>query len=895
MAAEKAKPKKRASRRLLRLFPSFWVLVVLFIVFLELAFVNLLLLVSDLPAISSIDKFQPPLMTEVYDSHDILIDSFSSERRRLIDPRILPRDVINAFLAAEDAQFYSHRGIDFPGIIRAAYSNYRHGEVKQGASTITQQVVRAILLSRERTIERKAKEALLSLFLERKMPKENILCIYLNLIYFGSGAYGVEEAALTYFGVPAKDLTIAQAAMIAGVIQAPGRLSPRDNFPAAKKRQEWVIGQMVKHGFISGEKGGQALAEEIKLAAPVPSLEQQAAPYYADAVRSELVKILGDEGYARGGYKVYTALDQDLQTEAEAAVRRGVERLNGSAGHWGVPVRQMPEEDRNRFLDDKEAEFKRLPEPYRPGDLLEALIADYQNGQVTLLVGRRRTEVPLSSTPWSPPSATARKGRARRWSRELPLGYVVSARVVTVEPLTLKLVQKPSIESALVSMDPYTREVKALVGGYDYALNQYDRALLARRPPGSAMKPIVYSAAFSSRKFTPATVIVDNGAPIALEGGGFWHPKNYSGSFYGPTSLHYALVNSRNVVTAKLASYIGVQAVIDRAHLLGVDEDFPHALSISLGAYGVSLMELANAYAVFASEGVYQKPVFITHIVDRNGNVIYTAPLIPNRVLSTGEAYQMTYILNKVTVSGTATHAQAIGHTCSGKTGTTSDFRDSWFMGYTPQLVTGVWVGRDDFRPMHYGLTGSKGALPIWVDYMKDALASQPKVWYTPPEDVYFKYNLCFLEGTQSNSPVIGGGGEEDREDLLQKPEDELLTNGQGVPPEGGPVGDAVADSPKTGDHAPSEQPLATGAGSLLSGPGENKKAAEKTDTKTAPADSGPAEEHHTSDSGAVSRVEHESSSPSDDDQSRGKKLWNQLKNKKSASAPENDSGDGHY
>jgi penicillin-binding protein 1A len=391
--------------------------------------------------------------------------------------------------------------------------------------------------------------------------------------------------------------------------------------------------------------------------------------------------------------------------------------------------------------------------------LVEALITGCTEGQVELMVGRDRAIIPLRETGWQPPS-NAPSSRRRRWSREVPVGYVAMARVVAAgDPLTLTLVRKPTIEAALVAIDPLSRHVKALVGGYDYALSQFNRATKSRRPPGSAMKPFVYSAAFSTKEWTPSSIIVDNATPIGLEEGGYWKPRNYSGGYYGPTSLHYALVNSRNVVTAKLAYRIGIQAVIDRAHLLGLSEDFPPALSISLGAFGVSLLEMVNAYATFAAMGAYQKPVLITHVMDRNGQVIYGRPTMPEQVLSPGEAYQMTYILNKVTTSGTATRALALGRRSAGKTGTTSDFRDSWYVGYVPQLVAGVWVGRDDFRPMAYGMTGSKGGLPIWLDFMRHVLADTPKLWFEQPDDVYFRYGLCFLEGTKATPPAMGAGG----------------------------------------------------------------------------------------------------------------------------------------
>lgn len=713
------------------------------------------MLTHELPDLRTVQDFQPPLISEVYDRYGNLIGTHYTQRRRLVAWKDLPRHVILSFLAAEDADFYLHRGLDFSGIGRAMLINLKAGRLRQGASTITQQVVRNLLLSPERTVGRKLREMILAWLLEQRMSKNEILYIYLNLIFFGSQAYGVEEAAWTYFGVPARELTVAQAAMLAGLVQAPGRLSRQFNQAKAKHRQEWVLDQMARRLFITPEEAEKAKAEpiELKRFRRSPPL---VAPYFQDEVRREMIRILGPKQYAQGGYKVYTTLDPYLQKAAEDAVARGVERLDTRYPRGGAPLEILSPAEQQRFIAETEERLK--SNPLVEGEVVYAMVRSASSREVELQIGSRKAVLPWAGVPWR----TRREWRRAAPGEPAPVGAILRTQVVKANqaPLLLRLAPNPRIESALVSLHPQTREVLALVGGYDYSRSVFNRATQSRRPPGSAMKPIVYSAAFSTGQFGAASVVCDCPRAFSDDGVHFWRPKNFDHSFHGPVTLHSALVHSLNVATAVLADKIGIQTVINRAHEMGISEAFPPALAISLGAYGVSLLELTNAYAVFASYGEFKPPRFITMIVDRHGRIVYSANDQPLYVLFPEEAYLMIHLLNHVVLNGTAKRALALGRPSSGKTGTTSDFRDAWYIGFTPELVTGVWVGRDNFQPIGHGVTGGAGALPIWLDYTRTALRETPVTWFPAPEGV----NIARLDPVSSSLPKKEEEEEEEEE-----------------------------------------------------------------------------------------------------------------------------------
>ncbi|MFO8058598.1 MAG: PBP1A family penicillin-binding protein [bacterium] len=730
---------------------------VLFLVLvLEAVCLAYVLVLRETPSLDSLFNYEPALVTRICDRHGKTVFTYWHERRRRVFVSVFPDHVKDAFLAAEDADFYTHRGLDYSGIGRAALVNLLRGRVKQGGSTITQQVIRNYYLSQERSLSRKIKEAVMARELEDRMEKDRILGIYLNMVYFGAGAWGVEEAARTYFGVSAKDLDLAQAAMLAGVIQAPTRFCPFNNKKLARKRMTWVLGQMVKQGFISSRDSKRALEEYAGVRRQRRDREVP-APYFIQTVRSRLQDILGEEAYRKGGYKVYTSLDPRTQQEAEYAVKTWLEDLDRRMRGRQVRVESLKPSQKDEFL--KEVDRELGDGALGKGKTVHALISGASNKEVKLKVGSRPARVSIWRTPW-------------RNSRDVPVGGVVKCRVRRDggETLEVELVQEPRLDGALVAIDPVTREVLALVGGYDYERSQFNRATQSKRPPGSAMKPVVYSAAFSTRKYNPTTIIYDR--PFTVRHNGYrWRPKNYSRRYYGATSLHKALVKSRNVVTVRLAYKIGLEAIIERTHEMGINQEFPQSLSISLGAYGVSLLDLTNAYAVFASQGFAKKPVFIKRVEDRHGNIIYRSKSPPERVLPEGEAYLMNYILEKVVRDGTAKRARYIGCRSAGKTGTTSDYRDAWYIGYTPRMVVGTWVGKDDYSPMRHGYTGGKAALPMWVRFAKKAFADEPAGWFKKPDDVYYARGTCLLKGTRPDRRKRPSDAEEKR---LQKEAEEI-------------------------------------------------------------------------------------------------------------------------
>lgn len=609
----------------------------------------------DLPRIESLKDYSPALVTELHASSGELIAEFSVEKRYMISVSEIAPVFIQAILAAEDDKFFEHKGIDLWGILRAALKNIRSFEIKQGGSTITQQIVKSLLLTSERKFSRKIKEAILATRIEQYLTKQDILTLYLNQIYFGRGAYGIEAASRVYFGKAALQLTLPEAAFLAGLPKAPSR-----NMDKTLERWRYVLGRMQELGYIKPEE--RAAAEKSPLAfipAPTDTSTILKAPYFAEHVRRELEQKYGADMLYKGGLKVETTVDLKLQEAAEGALQRGIEAYDKRAGKKNV-----------------------------------------------------------AST----------------------------------------------VQSALLGMDPYTGYIRALVGGRDFHANQFNRAVQAQRQPGSAFKPVIYAAALD-KGYTPATVFID--APLVFEAAGpgiFWEPQNYDRTFTGPLTLRKALTQSRNIVTVKILKYIGAEYVIDYAKNLGMAGEFTPTLSLSLGTCGVSLMNLVRAYAVFCAQGVASEPVFITRILSRDGTVLEDNRPRLAQAISPETAFLITSMLQSVVEEGTGKKVRALNRPCAGKTGTTNDVRDAWFIGFTPQLVAGVWLGFDDLSPLGKHETGAVAASPVWLDFMQQALQNEPVQTFKVPEGIiYVKVNLktglppapgesgvfeCFRDGT---------------------------------------------------------------------------------------------------------------------------------------------------
>lgn len=697
---------------------------------------------SNMPYIGSLKEYSPPIITEIYSDDGEVIGRFSEQRRIVISLDQVPQHLIHAFVAAEDARFFEHEGIDFFGIARALIMNQISGDRSQGASTITQQVARTLLLkNKEKTYKRKVREALLSLQIEKNFSKEKILYLYLNMYYLGDGAYGVEAAARTYFDKQARELNLPESALLAGLPQAPSRYSPSRHFDRAKGRQEYVLERMREEGYITELQKQEALNTELEIKGWGENPYNK-APYFVEHIRRYLEETYGRDLLYKGGLKVYTTLNLENQRAAQRALRKGLLDLDKREGYRG-PLRHLSSEEMDPFREHM-AE-KALQELPGPDSVIEGLVesVDDQKGEVVVSSGAWRGLLPLSEMDWAREpdvNVPAYAVTVTAPSKALDPGDVILVRIKGEGPRPydweLSLEQDPLAQGALFSMEAESGKVRAMVGGL--AGSQFNRAIQAKRQPGSALKPIIYAAALD-RGMTPSTIIID--APYvktADSDGEIWRPRNYKEKFYGPTLFRAGLIESRNVITIKILERIGLSYAIQYARQLGIKSDLSPDLSLALGAFEVSLNEITRAYSAFANGGMLVEPIFVNRILDRNGQVIEENQTITKEVISRETAHIVTDLLVAAIQEGTGRRIKALNRTAAGKTGTTNDLKDAWFMGYTPGLVTGVWVGYDDFRRMSENETGSRAASPIWLYYMSDVLNGRPKEDFPAPEGVVF-------------------------------------------------------------------------------------------------------------------------------------------------------------
>ncbi len=676
---------------------------------------------QDLPPVDQLLSYQPPTTTQVFAEDGTMLGEFYVERRYLIPLERVPNHVRLAFLASEDADFYRHPGIDPLGITRALIANLSEKRVVQGGSTITQQVVKTLLLTPERRIERKVKELILSLRLENKLSKDDILYLYLNQIYFGAGSYGVQAAARTFFDVDVEDLTIAQAALLAGLPQRPSEYDPQRHPKAARGRQHYVLERMRAERFITDEEYAEARAEEIDVEPRRHNATYVAAPWYVDHVRRLLEEHFGGTAAAQLGLRVHTAIDLQLQELAEEQLRQGLRRVDGRQG-FRRGVRRLASHKIEPFL--KREAVRQTEE----ASYLQAVVKEIRKDRLVVRTPWETLELSGKALQW--------RGGRRLYPSAFRPGDVISLTRGDGEngdtPYVLD--QSPQVEGALVSIDPYTGQVKAVVGGYSFERSQFNRATQGRRQPGSAIKPLIYAAAFK-RGYGPSSVVLDG--PISFPGGPNgrrWRPKNASGRYNGRTQLRNALVWSLNTVSVRLVHDIGIDYTRDFLARLPFAKQFPRHLALALGAVEVTPLELTAAFGIFPTLGKRFEPIFITEITDTQGRPIDFAHTRPEfeRVLPAEKAYQLTTMMRGVVQRGTGKRA-AIGRPVAGKTGTTNDYRDAWFVGFTPDLITGVWVGYDVSRDLGHGDTGGHIAAPIWSSYMRQALKGRPAVDFPQP------------------------------------------------------------------------------------------------------------------------------------------------------------------
>ena len=710
----------------------------------------------DLPDYSQLADYQPPTTTRIYAGDGRLLAEHALQHRLFVPIEAIPNPVIEAFLAAEDKNFYDHPGVDVTSVLRALVTNLHNVASDRrpvGGSTITQQVAKNFLLSNELSLTRKIKEAILAFRIERAFSKEQILELYLNEIYLGFGSYGVAAAAMNYFNKSLDDLTIAEAAFLAALPKAPNNYNPVTKPQAAKERRDWVIARMAEDGRITGEQAEAAWAEPLTVRQR-DDTEFVTAQWFSEEVRRRLVERYGEKALYEGGLSVRTTLQPRLQKIADETLRAGLRAYDRRHG-WRGPVARIA------AGGGWQAALAGVPRPAGLGDWELAVVRELAAGAASIGLADGRTgTIPFAEMKWARPW---RQGERVGGAPSRPADVLSVGDVVAVERLkdssggrdAYALRQIPAVDGALVALDPHTGRVLALSGGYSADRSEFNRATQARRQPGSAFKPFVYLAALENG-FTPSSIVMD--APIAIDQGGglgLWQPKNYSGDFSGPATLRTGVEKSRNLMTVRLADNIGIDKVATYAERFGVFDRMPRMLSMALGAGETTLLRLTAAYGMLANGGKRIEPALIDRVQDRTGRTIFrhadqpcpacegpdaSPEQVPEladereQLADPASVYQMVSIMQGVVERGTGTAAKIDGVPLAGKTGTTNDSFDTWFVGFSSDLVVGVFVGFDTPRSLGPRETGGSVAAPIFHDYMEEALKLiPPRPFRVPP------------------------------------------------------------------------------------------------------------------------------------------------------------------
>ena len=763
---------------------------------------------QNLPSVDSLAEYAPPVVTEVRDTHGTVVGEFYEQQRYVVPMERIPDVVRNAFVSAEDAAFWEHGGLDYIGIVRAMLKNIQERRMAQGASTITQQVARSFLLTREKKLARKIKEAILASRIESNFDKDYILYLYLNQIYLGHGAYGVQAAAKLYFGKSVAELTLPEAAILAGLPQAPANYSPNRNFRAAKDRQRYVLGQMARRGYIGQDEADAAYERDLRFVKK-HNINLDTAPFYVEHVRRYLVKTYGHEATYNEGLQVTLPLDIELQLAANEAISKGVRVADKRIGYRGGKKLEDDAAIEKALLDidrKRTTELRTYNPAYdlpagsipladipalQPGEYSKAVVAKVTRKWALVDLGSRRGLLPLAEFKWCHNINEELNFNwfvCKRLDDIIHEGDLIEVQVVSETenwtktlgrkfdgPLDyprLTMEQDPDPEAALLSLRVSDGAVLAMVGGNSFSGSEFNRAIQARRQVGSTFKPLVYAAALDSEDnpHTPSSILVD--APIVEQRvdkeGELWKPGNSGGKYLGDTTFRRGLVLSRNIVTLKILQAIGVRYTLDYMKRFGFSTPLEENLAMGLGASALTLHELVRAYTVFPTLGDRRDPYFISSVRDRDGKVLEQTDEgeLTKDVMDDNTAYVMVELMHSVVNSGTAMRALELKKTVAGKTGTTNDFRDAWFIGYTPELVTAVWVGLDDFRGMGKGQYGGEIALPIWMDYMRPALDKYPPTEYPKPEDIVkvridSQTGLLAPEGSKKSIQVVFKKGTE--------------------------------------------------------------------------------------------------------------------------------------
>jgi penicillin-binding protein 1A len=739
---------------------------------------------KDLPDYSQLRDYEPPVMTRVHATDGSLVAEYARERRLYLPIQAIPKPVINAFLAAEDKNFYDHGGLDFTGIARAAVlylQNFGSNRRPQGASTITQQVAKNFLLTNEVSFDRKIKEALLAMRIERTYSKDKILELYLNEIYLGLGAYGVAAASLIYFDKSVHELTVPEAAYLAALPKAPSQLNPFRMRERAVERRNYVVDRMAENGWVTAADAEKAKKQPLNVSQRPTGAHSFAAEYFAEEVRRDIYERYGEKKLYEGGLSVRATLDPKMQVVARKALADGLVRYDESQG-WRGAVSKI---DISGDWGTKLADVKALNDiPWRLAVVLETAdqsarigLQPHREPGGAVVKDRVVGILPLDGVKWAKAASGATRGRAPGKVSQV----VEPGDVIYVEPLVreqkdsrrrrtsdreeeieaapgnlYRLRQLPEVSGAIAVMDPWTGRVLALVGGFSYDQSQFNRATQALRQPGSSFKPFVYAAALDNG-YTPSTIVLD--APIEIDqgaGAGVWRPENYSQKFYGPQTLRFGIEQSKNAMTVRLAQDVGMPLVVEYAKRFGIYDDLPAYLSFSLGAGETTVLKMTAGYSMFANGGRRIKPTLIDRIQDRYGKTIFrhdqrecrgceadrwasqAEPTLVDRreqVIDPMTAYQVTSMMEGVVQRGTATILREVGKPIAGKTGTTNDWKDAWFVGFTPDVAVGVYIGFDKPRSLGHSanVTGGQLAAPIVRDFMKVALADKAPVPFRVP------------------------------------------------------------------------------------------------------------------------------------------------------------------
>lgn len=749
-----------------------------------LLLLGLLFLSRDLPEMRTLADYHPPQTTVVYGAGGEIVGRFAQERRTVVPFSKFPDMLVKSVLASEDAGFYEHEGVDYLGIARCVVINVLSGRKRCGGSTITQQTVKTFFLTPEKTYTRKLRELVLAKRVEESLEKNDILFLYLNQIYYGHGAYGAQEAARVYFGKDVSDLNVPEAALLAGLPQSPSRLDPYRHPERARKRRSYVLRRLAELGHIDEATRETSDAAPLDLAWGEHETYIDNGSHYVAHVKKILLEHpeIGEEQLLNGGLAIHTGLDPKMQAAADKALEEGARAIDKRQG-WRGPLLHLEPSDAKALVEQLEqaraevdpnpeegdapiiwdlSDFATAPRNALPEQLAElartrrfdpkrtvaGLVTEVSDGArkaVVSLGGDVQVTLPLrgglgwarkfSISGWTP--------APKRPSDVLSVGDVV--RVAPEKPAkgqhqwTGQLEQRPLAEAAVVVIDPTTREVRALSGGYGTGAGTFNRAVQARRQAGSTFKPFVYAAAFETRAFTPISTCLD--APRVIRDphtGKTWKPHNYGHKFDGEMSLRRALTLSKNLCSVRLIEDVGVDKVLSMAHRLGVQSPLPKAYSLALGAGDVTPLEMTNAYATLAAQGQYREPIFVRKVTDPQGQVLLESNPEPKQVVDPAVVFQVVSMMQSVVEEGTAQRVKQLERPVAGKTGTTNEARNAWFVGFTPDLVAGVWVGFDDNRPLGPSETGGRAAIPIWLDTMTSALADRPPLEFVAPSTIVF-------------------------------------------------------------------------------------------------------------------------------------------------------------